>query len=159
MGIEFRRMIDGIPCGGQRVHFEFENEERLTRLEVRWHGLQTVKEQPVATKKEIVEWIKQGHARAQSVETTGSRWIKVSDIKKIIIRDVELSYDADRERDDTEKLPENLYPFAVITAEIEFSPKDSETLVLLCPVVESGLTQPIRKITEFNIFPSKQSEE
>ncbi len=158
MGIEFRRTIDGIRCLWQEVHLRFESEEHLTSLEVKWHGLQPVKSFPVPTSEQLIAWVKEGRARAQPVETTGSRWIKVRDIKKLTVRGLEICYDADGMREDLEKFPDHLYPYAVLETEIDFGPDDRETLYLYCPVIENSLTRPIRKSSEFNIFPSKLME-
>jgi hypothetical protein len=146
MGIQFQRVLDGVECFGQQVRIQFESQEAVTHLEVRWHGVQTHKICAVATPDQIVSWIKEGRARAHPVETTGSRWIKVADIKKVTIRQVRLCYDA-------EESPNYLYPYADIEVEVEFSPDDHETLGISCPVIKEALSRPARKTSEFNILP------
>jgi hypothetical protein len=153
MGIEFRCVLDGVECFGQRVHIQYENQEAVTQLEVRWHGLHPEKTCAVALPDQIISWIKEGRARAHPVETTGSRWIKVADIKKVTIRQVSLCYDADPNRESPEKIPNYLYPYAGIEVEVEFSPDDHETLGISCPIIKEALSSPARKTSEFNILP------
>lgn len=146
MGIEFRRVLDGVECFGQQVRIQFESQEAITQLEVRWHGMHPEKTCAVASPDQIISWIKEGRARAHPAETTGSRWIKVADIKKVTIRQVRLCYDA-------EESPNYLYPYAGIEVEVEFSPDDHETLGISCPVIKEALSSPARKTSEFNILP------
>jgi hypothetical protein len=153
MGVQFQRMLDGIECFGQQVRIQFESREAITQLEVRWHGVQADKTCAVATPDQIVSWIKEGRARAHPVETTGSRWIKVADIKKVTIRQVRLFYDADPNWENPEKFPNYLYPYAGIEVEVEFSPADRETLGISCPIIKEALSRPIRETAEFNILP------
>jgi hypothetical protein len=153
MGVQFRPMLDGVECFGQQVRIQFESQEAITQLEVRWHGVQPDKTCAVASPDQIISWIKEGRARAHPVETTGSRWIKVADIKKVAIRQVRLCYDADPNWENPEKFPNYLYPYAIIEAEVEFSPDDRETLGISCPVIKEALSSPNRKTSEFNILP------
>jgi hypothetical protein len=149
MGVEFRRALDDFECFGQQVRFQFESREKLTQLNGRWCGVQPMQSCPIASADQIVTWIKEGRARAQSVETTGQRWIKVADIKKVTIRDIEVCYDASEDL-----LPTSLYPYANLTVEVEFSKDDREMIGLFCPVIKEALSRAIRKSSEFNIFPS-----
>ena len=153
MGVQFRRMLDGVECFGQQVRVQFESQEAVTQLEVKWHGVQPDKTCAVATPDQIISWIREGRARAHPIETTGQRWIKVADIKKVTIRQVRLNYDADPNWENPEKFPNYLYPYAGIEAEIEFSPDDRETLRISCPIIKEALSSPIRKTSEFNILP------
>lgn len=154
MGIEFHRVLDGIECFGQRVRIQHESQEAVTQLEVRWHGLQSANISAVAPPDQIVSWIKEGRARAQAVETTGSRWIKVADIKKVTIRNIQLCYDAEPDWETPNTPRDYLYPYALLTAEVEFSPNDHETLGLFCPIIKEALSRPVQESSEFNIFPS-----
>lgn len=153
MGIQFRRVLDGVECLGQQVRFQFECQEAITQLEVRWHGVQVDKTCAVATPDQIVSWIKEGRARAHPVETTGSRWIKLADIRKVTIRQVRPFYDAEPNWENPEKIPDFLYPYAGIEVEVEFSPEDRETLEISCPIIKEALSRPIRETAEFNILP------
>ena len=153
MGIEFRRMLDGIICGGQQVHLRFETDETLAQLEVSWYGLRPVQDCQTATVNQMVSWIKEGRARVGSLETTGTRWVKVADITAISIKDVTLRYDAFADSE-TEKLPDNLYPYAVIQAEAVLSANDKEIIWLCCPVVKEALNRPLRKDGAFGVYPS-----
>lgn len=153
MGVQFRRALDGVECFGQQVRIQFESQEAITQLEVRWHGVQAEKTCAVATPDQIISWIKEGRARAHPIETTGQRWIRVADIKKVTIRQVRLCYDAEPDAEDPEKLPNYLYPYLGIEAEIEFSPTDRETLGISCPIIKEALSSPNRKTSEFNILP------
>jgi len=153
MGIQFRRMLDGIECFGQQVRIQFESQEAVTQLEVRWHGVLPDKTCTIATPDQIISWIKEGRARAHPIETTGSRWIKVADIKKVTIQQVRLCYDADPNWENPETFPNYLYPYAGIEVEVEFSPDDRETLGISCPIIKEALSSPARKTSEFNILP------
>lgn len=149
MGVRFGRVVNGLECFGQQISFEFGSREKLTQLSASWCGLQLVQSCSVASADQIVHWIKEGRARAQAVETTGSRWIKVADIKNVIIRDVEACYDAGEDPP-----TRNLYPYANIMVEVEFSKDDHEMIGLFCPIIKETLSRPIRESGEFNIFPS-----
>ena len=158
MGIEFRRVLDGVECFGQRVRIQFESQETMTQLEVRWHGLQPETTNRVATTDQIISWIKEGRARAHPVETTGQRWIKVADIKKATVRQARLCYDADPRSENPEKYPNRLYPYVALEVEIEFSPGDVESLGVSCPIIAETVSRPICETGEFNIYPSTLNE-
>ena len=158
MGVSFRRTVDGLRCNDQQVRLQYESRESLTQLEVRWHGLQPTKECVVLSSDQIISWIKEGHARAHAVETTGSRWIKVADIRKVTIRDIVICYNAAPDWRNDDKLPEHLYPYANIQSEVEFSSDDRETVWFSTPVIKEALSRPIRKDSEFNIYPSSFHE-
>lgn len=151
MGIEFRRVLDGVECFGQRVRIQFESQEAMAQLEVRWHGIQPEKTGTVATTDQILTWIKEGRARAHPVETTGQRWIKVGEIKKATVRQARLCYDADA-------IQSRLYPYVALEIEIEFSPGDTESLGVSCPIIAEAVSPPIRESGEFNIYPSTLNE-
>lgn len=151
MGVEFQRVIEGVQCFGQCVRIQFESQEAMTQLEVRWHGLQREKTCAVATTDQIISWIKEGRARAHPVETTGQRWINVADIKKATIRQARLCYDAD-------PIQSRLYPYVGLEIEIEFSPGDTESLGVSCPIITEALSRPICETGEFNIYPSTLHE-
>lgn len=153
MGVSFRRVLDGIECFGQQVRMRYESQELLTQLEVRWHGVRPDKTCSVATSDQIVSWIKEGRARAHPIETTGSRWIAVADIKKIIIRQVRVCYDADPNWENPEKFSNYLYPYAGIEVEVEFAPNDRETFGISCPIIKEALSSSNHKTSEFNILP------
>jgi hypothetical protein len=153
MGVEFRRTVDGLACFDQQIRFQFEGQEKLTQISVKWLGLQPVKSCPTAAPEQIVAWIKEGRSRAQSIETTGQRWIKVADIKKVTIRNVEVCYDATPDWDDSELPATTLYPYAILSAEIEFSKDDHEMLGLYCPATTEAVSRVIRESSEFNILP------
>jgi hypothetical protein len=154
MGVTFGRVLNGVVCFGQQVHIQFESQETVTQLEVRWNGVEANKTSVIATPDQIISWIKEGRARAHPVETTGQRWIRVADIKKVTIRQVNLCYDASPDWENTKKIPNYLYPYVAIQAEVEFSPDDHETVGISCPVIKEALSDAIRKSSEFNIFPS-----
>ncbi|MSU56655.1 MAG: hypothetical protein EXS35_00470 [Pedosphaera sp.] len=153
MGVQFRRALDGIECFGQQVRIQFESQEAMTQLDVRWCGVQADKTCVVATPDQIISWIKEGRARAHPIETTGQRWIRVADIKKVTIRQVRLCYDAEPDTENPEKFPNYLYPYLGIEAEIEFSSTDRETLGISCPIIKEALSSANRKTSEFNILP------
>lgn len=153
MGVHFRRALDCIECYGQQVRVQFESQETMTQLEVRWCGVQADKTCVVATPDQIISWIKEGRARAHPIETTGQRWIRVADIKKVTIRQVRLCYDAEPDVENLEKLPNYLYPYLGVEAEIEFSPTDRETLSISCPIIKEAVSSANRKTSEFNILP------
>lgn len=159
MGVSFRRTVDGLQCNGQEVSLRYETGESLTQLEVRWHGLQPTKDCAVSSPDQIISWIKEGRARAHAVETTGSRWIKVADIRKVAIRDVIICYDATPDWRNDDRLPGHLYPYANIQSEIEFSSEDREIVWFSAPIIKEALSRPIRKDSEFNIYPSSLKEE
>ena len=151
MGIEFRRALDGVECFGQSVRIQFESQEAITQLEVKWHALLPEATNKVATTEQILSWIKEGRARANPVETTGSRWIKVADIKRVTIRQARLCYDAD-------SMPKRLFPYLALQVEVEFSPGDVESVGFFCPIIAEAVSRPIRETGEFNIFPSTLNE-
>ncbi|MBE0541501.1 MAG: hypothetical protein IH623_08960 [Verrucomicrobia bacterium] len=153
VGVHFRRMLDGIECFGQEVRIQFESQEAITQLEVRWIGVQADKNCVVANPDQIISWIKEGRARAHPMETTGQRWIRVADIKKVTIRQARLCYDAEPDAENPEKFPDYLYPYLGIEAEIEFSPNDREILRISCSIIKEALSNPNRKTSEFNILP------
>jgi hypothetical protein len=153
MGVEFRRVLDGVPCYGQYVDMQFKSLETLTHLDVKWHGLSPMASYTVASPEQIIAWIKEGRARAHPIETTGSRWIKTADIKQVLIRNIQIVYDAGSNLGLSDSPPRYLYPYAGIEAEIEFSPTDRETLGISCPIIKEALSSPSRKTSEFNILP------
>lgn len=77
MGVEFRRNLDDIPCDDEHLHIQFESRERIASLELCWHGVKALKRCPVATKEQIMTWIKDGRARVGYSVMTGARWIKM----------------------------------------------------------------------------------
>jgi hypothetical protein len=158
MGVSFRRTIDGLQCNGQEVRFQFESMESLTQIHVCWHGLQSTKVCHVAAPDQIVAWIKDGYARAHAVETTGSRWIKVRDIKKVTVRYTVICYDATPDWRNDDKVPEYLYPFANLHTEVEFSSEDKEIVRISVPIVKEALSRPAQTDSEFNIYPSSLLE-
>lgn len=157
MGIEFRRALDGIICYGQRVHIQFEKEEAVTQLEARWCDLEPTKTCVMASVDEMVSWIREGRARVHSLETTGTRWVKVSDIKNILITDARLQYTAFSDFD-TDMPPDYVYPFAILTVEAELGPDDKEQFSICCPVIKEALSGRSRKNGEFGVHPSRLFE-
>lgn len=153
MGVEFRRVLDGLLCHGQYVDMQFKSQETLSHLEVKWHGLLPVASHAAASPEQIVAWIKEGRARAHPIETTGSRWIKTADIKRVVIRNIQIIYDAGSHLGLFDSPPRYLYPYAGLLAEIEFAPGDVETVGLSCPITKAALCRPSRKAVEFNILP------
>jgi hypothetical protein len=153
MGVEFRRVLDGVLCYGQYVDMQFSSLETLTHLEVKWHGLSPVGSYDVASPEQIIAWIKEGRARAHPIETTGSRWIKTADINRVVIRNIQIVYDAGPNLGLSDSPPKYLYPCAGLLAEIEFSPGDVETLGLSCPITKAARCGLSRKTAEFNILP------
>lgn len=153
MGVEFRRVLDGVLCYGQYVNMQFKSQEMLTHLEVKWHGLSPEASHDVASAEQIIAWIKEGRSRAHPVETTGSRWIKTADIKRVVIRNIQIFYDAGSHLGLFESPPRYLYPYAGLLAEIEFASGDVETLGLSCPITKAAMCRPSRKAAEFNILP------
>ncbi len=152
MGIDFRRVIDGIGCLGQEVHFRFETREELGDFDIKWFQLIPVKEIAVATRNELVAWIKEGRARVMEVQFSGERRIKVADIKQITICDVQLSYDA-RYNFRLEKYPIQLEPYAEVIADIEMAANDRATITLFCPISKEALSRKIQKNKDFNSDP------
>ena len=153
MGVEFRRTVDGLACFDQQVRFQFDSQEKLAQISARWLGLQPLKDCPMASPEQIITWIKEGRARAQSIETTGQRWVKVADIKKVVIRNIEICYDASPDWENPETPPTTLFPYAILSAEIEFSKDDHEMLGLFCPATTEAVSRAIRESSEFNILP------
>jgi hypothetical protein len=152
MGVEFRRTVDGLVCFDQQFRFQFASQGKLTQISARWLGLQPLKSCPTATPDQIVAWIKEGRARAQSIETTGQRWINVADIRKVTIRNLEVCYNASPDWD-SEMPPADLYPYAMLSAEIEFSKDDHEMLGLYCPATTEAVCRVVSESSEFNILP------
>lgn len=153
MGVGFRRVLDGLLCYGQHVDMQFESQETLTHLEVKWHGLSPTGSHDAASPEQIIAWIKEGRTRAHPIETTGSRWIKTADIKRVVIRNIQVVYDAGPNHGLFDSPPRYLYPYAGLLAEIEFSPGDVETLGLSCPITKAAMCGLSRKPAEFNILP------
>ncbi|EEF61772.1 hypothetical protein [Pedosphaera parvula] len=163
MGIEFRRQLDHILCGGDGIHLQFETGEKLTQLEVNWHSVKPSKPCKVATIAQITSWIKEGRARVASVEVQGSggRRLRPAEIKKLTIREATLNYS-----DFTypspfgfdEQIASQLYPYAALTAVAELQRGDWEVIYLFVPVTTEALTQVSRKSDQygFGIYPSRR---
>lgn len=164
MGVEFRRMLDGIPCTVERVHIDFENQEKITRLEIQWHGIEPSKPYPIASTRKMTSWIKEGRARVQSLEgPMGGRLLQPSDIKRITIIGITpyytaTSYYSDETHDDVPM--SRIFPYVVLQAEGEISPDDHETIWLFCPITIGALSSISTTSTAygFGIYPSNLYE-
>lgn len=160
MGVEFRRMLDGIPCTVEHVHIDFENQEKITQLEIQWHGIEPSKPYHVASTQQMALWIKEGRARVQSLEgPTGGRFLQPSDIKQITIVGITPYYTAsshysDETHDDVQM--SRMYPYAVLQADAEINPDDHETIWLFCPITIGALSSVSMTNTPygFGIYPS-----
>jgi hypothetical protein len=159
MRVVFCRKLDEIPCDDEELRIHFGVEERITQLELRWHGVRAVKSCPVATKEQMMAWIREGRARVLSLVTTGMRGINVSEIKRLIIKRITLHYSAATYLSGGEYVSmDRLYPYAVLEAEVELGPGDTETCYLFCPVTDEGLNRASHKSGEFGVYPSKLLE-
>jgi hypothetical protein len=155
MGVEFRRKVDGIYRIRQHIHIQFENQEKITQLELHWADLQPVNTWPIASPEQIISWIKEGRARAQSLEgPMEARWINVADIKKVTIQEVTIYYDAG----DDEEASHYFYPYATLKAEAELSADDKETIWLFSPIIKDGLSRIAKKSDGFSVYPSTLRE-
>lgn len=160
MGVEFRRMLDGIPCTVQDVHIDFERNEEITQLQIRWHGVKPSKPYPIASFDKMADWIKEGRARVNDLEgPMGGRFLQPADIKKITVSGISLyytasSYSSVRAGDDVPM--SRMYPYAVLKADAELSPDDHETIWLFCPITKGALSSVSRKSDQygFGIYPS-----
>jgi hypothetical protein len=160
MGVEFRRTLDGIYCMAEHVHIDFEDQEKITRIEIRWQGIKPSKPYPVASTQQMAAWIKEGRARVQDVEgPNDGRFLQPSEIKQITIVGVTpyytaSSYFSDEVRDDVEM--SRMYPYVVLQADAEISPGDHETIWLFCPIAKGALSSISKKKTPygFGISPS-----
>ena len=160
MGIEFRRKLDNIPCDDERLHIEFESRERIRHLELHWHGVKPAKRCPVATKEQIMAWIKEGRARVFDAAVTGARGLSVCGIKRLTIKGMSLHYSPVTfyGEDGKERTVNRLYPYAVLDVEAELGPGDKEKFPLFCPVAAEGLNPTLRKSGGFAVFPSALHE-
>jgi hypothetical protein len=165
MGVEFRRMLDGIPSTVDQIHIDFETHEQITQLQIRWHGIEPSKPYPVASAEQIADWIKEGRARVQSLEVAGpgGRRLQPSDIRKITIVGITLeytstSYYSSQTSDDVPM--SRMYPYAVLQADAELNPDDHETIWLFCPITTGALSKVLRKTEQygFAIYPSNLEE-
>jgi hypothetical protein len=164
-GVEFRRMLDGIPSTVDQVHIDFETHEQITQLEIRWHGIEPSKSYPVASTEQIADWIKEGRARVQSLEVAGpgGRHLQPSDIKQITIVGITLEYSAASyfSSQSIDEVPmSRMYPYAVLQADAELNPDDHETIWLFCPITTGALSKVLRKTEQygFAIYPSNLEE-
>jgi hypothetical protein len=164
MGVEFRRMLDGIPCFSENVHIGFEVVERITQLEMQWHGAEPDEQFPVASTQKMSDWIIEGRARVQSLEGPSEvRTLQASDIKQLTIVAVSLYYTASSyySHETLGFVPmSHVYPYAVLQADAEMNPDDHETIWLYCPITTGALTS-ISKANEpsgFGIYPSNLYE-
>ena len=95
MGVEFRRMLDGIPCPSEDVHIDFERNEKKSQLQIHWHGVKPSKPYPVASFDQMSDWIKEGRARVNDLEgPMGGRFLQPAGIKKITVTGISLNYTA-----------------------------------------------------------------
>ena len=100
-------------------------------------------------------WIKEGRARVGYTVMTGARWIKMSQIKRLIIKGITPHYSAATYLSGGDDVPaDRLYPYAVLEVEAELSPGDTEAFRLFCPITREGLNRESHKSGEFGIFPS-----
>ena len=151
--VSFTRRVDGLKVvggGRQGVEITFGNHERVQQINVTWPGLQALATLPFAGTDQILTWIREGRARVQSLETTGARRLKMTEIKRVIVREISPHYFAG----DGEAPVSHLLPYAVIKADAEMGPDDVETIWLFCPVVHEWLSRSSRKIGDFCVFPS-----
>ncbi len=144
MGVEFRRMLDGIPCMAEQVHIDFEDQEKITQIEIQWHGTEPSKPYPVASTQQMAAWIKEGRARVQSLEgPTDGRFLQPSEIKQITIVGITPYYTASSyfsdETDDNVPMS-RMYPYVMLQADGEISPDDHETIWLFCPITAGALS-------------------
>jgi hypothetical protein len=164
MGIEFRRMLDGIPCTVEDVHIDFERNEKITQLQIRWHGVKPSKPYPIASFDQMADWIKEGRARVNDLEgPIGGRFLQPAGIKKITVTGISLYYTGSshfsaRAGDDVPM--SRMYPYGVLQADAELSPDDHETIWLFCPITKGALSSVSRKSDEygFGIYPSNLEE-
>lgn len=160
LGVEFRRMLDGIPCTVEQVHIEFEDHEKMTQLRINWHTVKPSKPYPVASLQTIGDWIKRGRARVQSLSgPMNGRHLQSSDIKKLTIVGLNLYYTASSyysHQKHADVAMGRLYPYAVLRADAELSPDDHETIWLSCPISKVALSPASKKVAPegFEIYPS-----
>jgi hypothetical protein len=160
MGVEFRRMLEGIPCTVEDVHIDFERNERITQVQIRWHGVKPSKPYPVASFDAMENWIKAGRARVDDLEgPTGGRFLQPAAIKRITVLGINLYYTASTyfsEQADDDAPRSQMYPYAVLQADAELSPDDHEIIWLYCPITKGALSSISRKSDQygFGIYPS-----
>jgi hypothetical protein len=159
MGVEFRRTLDGIPCMREHVHIDFEDQEKITQLEIQWHGIEPSKPYPVANTQQMASWIEEGRARAQDLEgPMGGRMLHPADIKQITIVGITpyysgSSYFSSGTNDDVQM--SSLYPYAMLQADAELSRDDHETIWLFCPITIGALSSiSTTNSYGFGIYPS-----
>lgn len=153
--VTFQRCINGIKCEGDTVQIGFADKGEFVQLEMNWHGIKARKTIQTAAKDDITAWIKEGRARAWQISYTGERKIDVAGIKKIIVRKIELSYDA-RNRGYLQSIASSsqLEPYAEIHAEVEFADlKDHPTIVLFCPISKEAFSRKIQETKDFYSLP------
>jgi hypothetical protein len=164
MGVEFRRMLDEIPCTVEDVHIDFERNESITQVQIRWHGVKPSRPYPVASFEAMGNWIKAGRARVEDAEgPMGGRFLQPADIKKITVLGISLHYTAstDFSEQASEEVPmSQMYPYAVLQADAELNPDDHETIWLYCPITKGALSSISRKSDPygFGIYPSNLEE-
>lgn len=160
MEVEFRRILDGIPCKLEYVRIDFEDREKITQLEIKWHAIEPSKPYSVAGTQQMASWIKEGRARVQSVEgPNDARVLQPSNIKRITIVGITPYYSASShfssETDDDVPMS-RLYPYVTLQADAEMSPDDHETIWLFCPMTTGALSSILTTNTQdgFGISPS-----
>jgi hypothetical protein len=164
MGVEFRRTVDGIYCMVEHVHIDFEDQEKITQIEIRWQGIKPSKPYPVASTQQMAAWIKEGRARVQDAEgPNDGRFLQPSGIKQITIVGLTpyytaSSYFSDETHDDVQM--SRMYPYVMLQADAEISPDDHETIWLFCPITKVALSSISTTNTEygFGISPSNLYE-
>lgn len=137
VGIRFPRCFDGILSTRQDIYIRFGEHAKLLELKLDWKGVTPAKSFPVADKELIMRWIREGRARGQFLQTTGAREIAVSQIRRLTIKKISLRYLAK----DTDKLEDEIIPFALLGVEAELSKKEKETFYIFSPVISFGLPE------------------
>jgi hypothetical protein len=160
MRVEFGRRLDNIDCFIRRLEIEFGAHERVARLELYWPKVQAEKRYPTATGDQIIKWIKEGRSRAQDLEgPMEARVVEPKEIKRLTVTGINLYYSdvISRSEFGEEKTVDRLYPYAILGAEAEFGPGDTETITLFCPMTPEWFPAS-HESRPFSIYPSKQYE-
>lgn len=155
--VSFTRQLDGLPIvggGRQGIDVTFGNHGRISELVMNWRSVEHVGSYPCAGREQMIGWIREGRARVQSMETTGARWVKASDIKRLTITAISPQYFAGG----SEERLDRMHPYAMLKAEAEIGTDDKETIWLFCPVTAEGLNRPSRKSDGFCVYPGAFNE-
>jgi hypothetical protein len=130
--VYFSRAVDGMPLEVESYGFNFGEHGKISKISITWPRLQRIKSYRTVSKKDVINFIRDGIAR-RGPANDNAPYIDWPSIKSVTITDAIPSYLIDDKR---------LYPYLELDATIDTG-RGNAVVAILCPIIdETKTTQP-----------------